>query len=379
MSVERIGPKWMEIDLLTYENNLRTLRDLVHPAEVIPSLKADAYGHGLLPLARACERVGLSTVAVATLDEAKLLRKAFLKCNILLLGAQPESSINDILNHRITPTVCTAEFAKEMSDRSRSLGLKTHAHVYVDTGMGRMGQKPDLLKAWFSDAQNLPGLHIDALYSHYAVADEISEEAKTYSKNQWQSLKELGKELGISNLHMANSAGLLAFPDSHAQAVRPGLLSYGISPFEGEDHPKGIRPVLSLRCRAQIVKAMTKGDTVSYGRTFAMPEDGFIATLPVGYGDGIPRNLASHLKVEVEGRRVPVVGRICMDMTMVHLGKDPVAHDAIFTLLGGRGPSMEDWAKGSERIPYEIVTGLGRRWTRCYLRNEKLEELVKPS
>ena len=378
MSVERTGPKWMEIDLHAYEENLKAIQTLAQPAEVIPSIKADAYGHGILPLARACERIGLRTVAVATLDEAKLLRKGFIKCDILVLGAQPESAVDELLNYRITPTVCSLEFAKALSQRSNSLGLTSKAHLYVDTGMGRMGQKPDDIKVWFSEAKSLPNLTFDSLYSHYAVADENSSEAVQYSKQQWAKLESLAQELGLSKRHMANSAGLMAFPESHAQAVRPGLLSYGISPFGEKTCPEGIQPILRLCCRAQIMKTMKKGDTVGYGRTFTLPEDGHIATLPVGYGDGLPRNLAPNLNIGVEGRSVPIVGRICMDMTMVYLGQKQVAEDATFILLGKGGPTMVDWAKGSGRIPYEIATGLGQRWTRCYLRHDKLEELVRP-
>ena len=367
------------MDLDIFESNLKIMLSHSQAQSLIPVIKADAYGHGATALARVCEQMGLPMVAVATMDEAIALRRQFIKIPILVMGALPQAAISDLLTYRITPTLCDRDFAIVLQRQSRLLGRKTAFHLYVDSGMGRMGQGPEELLLWVDELKSLDHIFCEGIYSHFAVSDEIDEHSEHFSQQQLQRLLQFVEASNIkAKLHMANSGGVIGHPESHLHYLRPGLLSYGISPRSDHRSIEGIRPIMRLCCRPLFIKNMKAGDSIGYGRSYVLPHDAKVMTLPVGYADGIPRNLGPHLKVGYKNKCYPVVGRICMDMMMVLIGEDEIPSEAEIVLLGQGALPIEDWSRDSGRIPYELLTGLGKRWSRCYTKGQQVVDIVRP-
>ncbi len=370
MSVEGIGPRWLEIDLGQLSTNLKAIAALAAPASVIPVIKADAYGHGAVEVARHLESEGCKLAAVGTLEEAVRLRREFIRMDLLLLAPLPAGEIPELLMHQITPTLTDAAAAQKLDEHARTLGLVVAAHLYLDTGMGRAGAGLDEVALEWEKIRHLKNVRIAALYSHLSAADEDDGDSRAFTLDQWRQLKEARKNLkgAPALLHIANSAGVLFHPECHAGAVRPGLLCYGLSPRPASPPPDPIRPVLAMKCRPLAVRVLEAGASVGYGRAFRLARRGRIMTLPVGYADGVPRRLAPHLQVLAGGRLFPVAGRICMDMMMVDLGDSEVDPDSEVTLIGAGAQDLHAWARWGETIPYELLAGLGRRWDRCYLK-----------
>ena len=379
MSVERLGLKWIEVDLDIFESNLKAMLKHSRAQSIIPVIKADAYGHGATALARVSELMGLPMVAVATMDEALALRRQFIKMPILVMGALPQSAISDLITYRITPTLCDRDFAIVLQRQSRMLGRKMPYHLYVDSGMGRMGQAPSELLTWVEELKTLDHIFCEGVYSHFAVSDETDEHSAIFTQEQIQRFLHFVEKSNLKGkLHLANSGAVIAHPESHLHYLRPGLLSYGISPRGDHVSIDGVRPIMRLCCRPLIIKHMKAGDSIGYGRSFVLRQDSKVMTLPVGYADGIPRNLGPHLQVGYRDKLYPVVGRVCMDMMMVLIGEDDIPSDAEIVLLGQGALPIEDWSRDSGRIPYELLTGLGKRWSRCYLKGQQVVDIVRP-
>lgn len=384
IGIDRLGVKWMEVDLDAYASNLDLIRRY-SGREVMPVLKADAYGHGAVALARVCEESGISTVIVASLDEGIELRRQGLRVDILILGNLPTSCISELLNYRLTPTLCDPDFALELDRLSRSRGVVTGGHLYVDTGMGRMGLRTDDSLGWWRELRNLTHVKVLWVYSHFAVADELNENSDGFSAEQCSELEAFLTKCGcVLSSHMANSAALLRCRTRHAEpcfrygtAVRPGLLTYGISPFGRQITMEKLSPLMRLCCRPVMIKRMKKGQSVGYGRTYVLNKDANIITLPVGYGDGIPRNLSQEFVIAIDGIRYPVVGHICMDMLMVNIGEHECSLDSEVEVLGGAALDIDQWSEISGRLPYEILTGLGPRWSRLYHKRGKEVYVLK--
>ncbi len=384
--VDRLGVKWMEVDLGLYASNLQLIRRQ-SGSEVMPVLKADAYGHGAVALSRVCEESGISTVVVASVDEGVELRRQGFRADILVLGNLPISCISELLNYRLTPTLCDPHFVLELDRLSRSRGVVTGGHLYVDTGMGRMGLGLADSLDWWRDLRCLSHVQVRWAYSHFAVADEMDDVSDRFSAEQGAVLESFLMRSGSGlSFHLANSAAVLRSSAGDGAswalggaAVRPGLLTYGVSPFGEKMALEGLSPLMRLCCRPVMMKRMRKGDSVGYGRSYVLGEDANIMTLPVGYGDGVPRSLGQGFMVAVDGVRYPVVGRVCMDMLMVDMGDQDCGFDAEVDVLGGAALDLLQWSEMSGRLPYEILTGLGPRWTKAYIKNGLLVDVVKRS
>lgn len=378
MTVERLGLKWVKVDLNAWESNLTWIKKRVAPAELMPVIKANAYGHGSLKMAQACEKLGLKWLVVATLREAIELRRGFVNSRILVLGATPESQISDLINYRVTATVCDVEYAIALNEQAKRVGQKIKVHVYIDTGMGRMGQAPEELAELVKALSKCDSLEMEGLYSHFAVSDELDSDSEEFTRQQWQRLSECFDNLEVKPplLHISNSGGVMNYSHPWGNAVRPGLICYGIAPGELREKDSSLKKVMSLHCRPLYIKKMKKGESVGYGRLFKLEKDTTILTLPVGYADGVPRRIARELYVSIKGKPYPVVGKICMDMMMVDLGQDEIDLKADVTLLGEDGPTIEQWSEWSDTIPYEIMTSIGRRWSYLYTRGSKVDEIV---
>lgn len=366
---------WAEISLPNLEHNYRALRALLpEGCRFLGVVKADAYGHGAVPVARKLEELGAEYLAVACLAEARELREAGVLTPILLLGYTPTDCAEELLRYGLTQTVYDLESARAFSAAAQAAGRRLRIHVKADTGMSRLGwlcneghrtEAADAIAAVCA----LPGLEAEGLFTHFADADGNEE----YTMGQFtrfldarQALEALGVRFKIC--HCAASAAVLNYPCTHMDMVRPGIALYGYYPapgLEGLDS-SGLLPVMALKTRVAAVRAVPAGTCVSYGCTARLERDSRLAVLPVGYGDGYPRLLSNRMEVLLRGRRCPVVGRICMDMCMVDVTDVPDAVPGDVAELYGREGLLEQAAALAGTIPYELLCNVNPRVPRIY-------------
>lgn len=366
---------WTEIDLSNLEHNYRALRAMLpQGCRFLGVVKADAYGHGAVQVARRLETLGAEYLAVACLDEALELRQAGITTPILILGYTPTERAEALLDNGITQTVYDVEMARALSDAAAAAGKTLKIHVKADTGMSRLGWLcggEDQSAAVEAIAQvcALPGLEAEGIYTHFANADG-DEDYTMLQFTRFLDLLEALKERGITFAirHCAASAAALKFPCTHLDMVRPGIALYGHYPdpsCEGLDGP-GLRPVMTLKTRVASVKAVPAGTPVSYGCTHMLDRETKLAALTIGYADGLPRLCSDKLEVLIGGQRAPVVGRICMDMCMADVTGLDVAPGDEVEVFGEHLP-IEDVAALAGTIQYELLCAVSPRVHRAYL------------
>ena len=366
---------WTEIDLSNLEHNYRALRAMLpQGCRFLGVVKADAYGHGAVPVARRLETLGAEYLAVACLDEALELRQAGITTPILILGYTPVERADSLLDNGITQTVYDVNMARALSDAAAAAGKTLKIHVKADTGMSRLGWlcgEEDQSAAVEAIAQvcALPGLEAEGIYTHFANADG-DEDYTMLQFTRFLDLLEALKDKGITFAirHCAASAAALKFPCTHLDMVRPGIALYGHYPdpsCEGLDGP-GLRPVMTLKTRVASVKTVPAGTPVSYGCTHVLDRETRLAALTIGYADGLPRLCSDKLEVLIGGQRAPVVGRICMDMCMADVtGLDVASGDEV-EVFGEHLP-IEDVAALAGTIQYELLCAVSPRVHRAYL------------
>ena len=366
---------WTEIDLSNLEHNYRALRAMLpQGCRFLGVVKADAYGHGAVQVARRLETLGAEYLAVACLDEALELRQARITTPILILGYTPTERAEALLDNGITQTVYDVEMARALSNAAAAAGKTLKIHVKADTGMSRLGWLcggEDQSAAVEAIAQvcALPGLEVEGIYTHFANADG-DEDYTMLQFTRFLDLLEALKERGITFAirHCAASAAALKFPCTHLDMVRPGIALYGHYPdpsCEGLDGP-GLRPVMTLKTRVASVKAVPAGTPVSYGCTHVLDRETKLAALTIGYADGLPRLCSDKLEVLIGGQRAPVVGRICMDMCMADVtGLDVAPGDEVEVF--GENLPIEDVAALAGTIQYELLCAVSPRVHRAYL------------
>ena len=366
---------WTEIDLSNLEHNYRALRAMLpQGCRFLGVVKADAYGHGAVPVARRLEQLGAEYLAVACLDEALELRQAGITTPILILGYTPVERANSLLDNGITQTVYDVDMARALSDAAAAAGKTLKIHVKADTGMSRLGWLcggEDQSAAVEAIAQvcALPGLEAEGIYTHFANADG-DEDYTMLQFTRFLDLLEALKDKGITFAirHCAASAAALKFPCTHLDMVRPGIALYGHYPdpsCEGLDGP-GLRPVMTLKTRVASVKTVPAGTPVSYGCTHVLDRETRLAALTIGYADGLPRLCSDKLEVLIGGQRAPVVGRICMDMCMADVTGLDVAPGDEVEVFGEHLP-IEDVAALAGTIQYELLCAVSPRVHRAYL------------
>ena len=366
---------WTEIDLSNLEHNYRALRAMLpQGCRFLGVVKADAYGHGAVQVARRLETLGAEYLAVACLDEALELRQARITTPILILGYTPTEWAEALLDNGITQTVYDVEMARALSDAAAAAGKTLKIHVKADTGMSRLGWLcggEDRSAAVEAIAQvcALPGLEAEGIYTHFANADG-DEDYTMLQFTRFLDLLEALKERGITFAirHCAASAAALKFPCTHLDMVRPGIALYGHYPdpsCEGLDGP-GLRPVMTLKTRVASVKTVPAGTPVSYGCTHVLDRETKLAALTIGYADGLPRLCSDKLEVLIGGQRAPVVGRICMDMCMADVTGLDVAPGDEVEVFGEHLP-IEDVAALAGTIQYELLCAVSPRVHRAYL------------
>ncbi|MDD2927497.1 MAG: alanine racemase [Candidatus Omnitrophica bacterium] len=365
-TAEHIGyrPTWAEIDLNNLEYNfLRIKERIACGTKILVTVKADAYGHGLIPTSERLESCGVDFLGVASIDEGIALRKAGIKSPILVLGLILKDHLSPLFEYDLTISVCDEELSAALNNKARLLRKKAKVHIKVDTGMGRIGILHYDAHKLVRKIHRFKHIKIEGIFTHFAFAD-INRKFTFYQIDLFDALiqKLAAEGITIPLVHAANSMGILSYCHSHFNMVRPGLVIYGL-------YPKGnlkvsLKPVLSLKTRVVFIKNVPAGCGISYGHEYITARPTRIVTLPIGYGDGYPRNLSNKAPVLIGGKRFRICGRICMDQIMVDVGKAAVKIGDEAVLIGAQGKNMittEELAGLSKTIPYEIVCGLGSR------------------
>lgn len=365
---------WAEIDFAAIVSNIEAIKKSIDKnTKIIAVIKADGYGHGAATIANTIGRNDdqIWGYAVATAKEAYLLREKGLKKPILLLG-HTFCDGEGLIKEEIRPTVFTYEFAKKMSEAALNLKKPCKIHIKVDTGMNRIGLKPDaegleLVKK----ISNLPQLEIEGIFTHFATADEENiTKAEKQFKTFTDFVKAVEEQAGITIplKHCSNSAGIVQMPEANLNAVRAGIILYGLWPSREvrETGKINLKPVLSLKSRIVYVKTVRANQEISYGGTFTTTRDTQVATVCIGYGDGYPRSLSNVGSVLIKGQRAPIVGRVCMDQFMIDITDidGDVQVGDIVTLIGSDGDeciTMEELGELSGRFNYELACDLGAR------------------
>jgi alanine racemase len=370
-----LRPAWVEVDHGAVAHNVRTLAAEVAPARLLAVVKADAYGHGAVPVARTVLRAGASWLGVALVEEALELRDAGISAPVLVLSEPHHAAADACAERAIAVTVCTLTGVQAFGAAGRRAGAKVAAHLKVDTGMHRQGCAPAELAGLVQAAMAEPGLEVDGLWSHFAVADEPAKRATTDAQlRRYREALAVAAAAGLAPRwrHLANSAGATLRDDARFDLVRAGIELYGLAPSPelAAEVAGRLRPALALRAAVSALRTVEAGERVSYGHRWAAPVRTRIATLPVGYADGLRRGLSGRIRVVLGGRSVPQVGTVTMDQVMVDVGEADVRVGEVATLLGDPAtgePGVGEWTAAMGTIDYEVTCGLSARLPRVHL------------
>lgn len=381
MSAER--PTWLEIDLSAVAANVRALRAVVGEKRLLFAVvKANAYGHGAEIVGPAALAAGADRLAVATLGEAVALRRVGVVAPILLLGYTPGHLGEALVRRQLAATLFDGETARAWSAVAEAAGARIPVHVKVDTGMHRLGIPPEDAPDLLALLARLPGLECEGIYTHFSTADENDQRYARRQLQRFTGLLDYLREAGLRPrlAHAANSAAILSLPESHLDGVRAGIALYGLHPSPEVSLPAGFRPVLSWKAQIAQVRCLAAGEPVSYGNTWTAPRPLTVAVLPVGYADGFPRSPVHWGSVLIQGRPAPIVGRVCMDMSVVDVteivGETPVAAGDEVVLIGrqqGAVLSAEEIARRTQTINYEVTSRLMARLPRLAVHREEAD------
>ncbi len=368
------------VDLDAIAFNMESMRrNIDRKTGMIGVIKTDAYGHGSVPVAEAIADY-VDGYAVATVDEAMLLRRNGITKMILILGVTHPSRYQDLIEEDIRPAIFTMEQAKPLSDLAVSMGKKAKIHFALDTGMRRIGMEADEAGADLAAAiAALPGIEAEGMFTHFSRADEGEKASSMAQLNRYLHFTELLKERGVEipMKHCANSAGIIDLPEANLNYVRAGITIYGMYPSEEvKKDLVPLKPALGLKSFVTYVKEIGPGEEISYGGTYVTEHTMRVATIPVGYGDGYPRSLSNCGYVLICGKRAPILGRVCMDQFMVDVTDIPgVGVDTPVTLIGKDGNeeiTMERLAELCGGFHYEMVCDIGKRVPRVYYRGGRV-------
>ena len=365
-------PTVAEIDLRSLEYNYRQLKKRIPKGvKLLAVVKADAYGHGAIPVALKLEELGVEYLGVAISDEGVVLRKGGVKTPILILGGIYKEDIDQVLQYELTPVVFQKESLKLLTKATERWPKKVRVHLKVDTGMGRLGVPLNLWPTFLKELKKFSKIEIEGILSHFSLTDD-QDGYTTYQWREFQRAVAMAKKMGISckYLHMAGSAILTAFPSYSGNLVRPGIMLYGSYPSPVFKNVIQLKPVLTLKTHIHFLKRVPPGTKISYGGIFVTKRESLIATLPIGYADGYSRHLSNKGEVLIRGRRAPVVGRVCMDFMMVDvtdIQKVSLGDEVI--LMGRQGRQQitaEEIAEKINSISYEVLCLIGKRVPRVY-------------
>ena len=364
-------PAVIKTDLGRLAENYRLIREHAGDRPVMAVVKANAYGHGLVRVAQHYEALGAEWLAVALLEEGIALRKAEVRCPILVFGGYNPKQIPEFLRWELNLTVGSLGFLQSVESVAHQQGTSANIHLKLDSGMGRIGTRTEEAAALIKAAVRSKVVMLRGIYSHLACADDPKHPLTPLQIQRFLEALRIFDDLGESPpmRHLANSGGVLHFPESHLDCIRPGILLYGVYPDPASQRMLPVRPALSLRAEISFVKQIPAGESVSYGATWTASQPTTLATIPVGYGDGYRRHLSNQASVLIQGHRFPIRGRVCMDQFLVDLGGQSVLLGESATLIGEQDSEIitaEELAELCETIPYEILTGLNKRLPRVY-------------
>ena len=377
MYKEAIRPAWAEISLGNLDYNIKNIiKKVGRDVEVIGVIKADGYGHGSVRVAEVLRKNGVKTFAVATLSEVIALREGGITEEIIMLGLTPDLYADTIIQYDITPVVCSLSNAAAISRAAETSGKIIKGFVAIDTGMGRIGYQtedpdaiPEILRM-----ETLPGFQVKGIFSHFATADAAD---KTYAKEQEKKYNRFCEKLTaaggkIPMRTFANSAAVMELPSVHFDAVRPGIILYGCYPSAEVDKGQlDLKPAMSVKANIIHLKKVPAGSTIRYGRKFTASRESLIATLALGYADGLPRPYSQVGKVIVNGMLAPIAGNICMDQCMVDVTDVPdVKLGDEVIIMGSDGQNTilaDDIGDATGTINYEIVCAFGQRLPKVYI------------
>lgn len=365
---------WSEIDTRAIARNVEAFRDYIPASSLFMAvIKADGYGHGALPVARAAASAGADRFGVATVDEALELVEGGIKRPVQVLSEPPLESLPEVVSAGIIPAATRLAFVEELSRVATRQGVTATYHLKVDTGMGRIGIRPEDASRFLLHAAKLPSVQAEGIFSHFATADvEGDWEARNQARVFGEMLRGLAQDqISVPLKHLANTPGTILMPDAHHSMVRVGLGIYGLYPSaECRKHIK-LEPALTVKARATFVKSVSIGEGVGYGLTWHAYQPCEIATLPLGYADGIPRLASNKMEVLWRGQRVEQVGRVCMDQFMVALPSGcGVAVGDEFVIIGAQDNEhieMDELAAHAQTVNYELTCSLGGRLEKIYL------------
>ena len=377
---------WADVDLDALAHNYRAIRaHIPSDCQFLGVMKADAYGHGAVPVSHALVELGAEYLAVSNLEEAVQLRRGGIRAPILILGYTPPMYAENMIYLDLTQEIHSLEYAKELNDALNGTNFILNTHMKLDTGMTRIGftayEDEQTLEEMVQVAR-LPHLQVEGVFMHFCVADSRSPEDEAFTHLQYRRFEDALDFLQTRGIrpeirHCCNSGATLLYPEYAMDMVRPGVMTYGVCPSDEAAGILELQPVLRLYTTVSQLRDIPAGRDISYGRTYTTAEDRRIAVLSIGYADGLSRSLSGNIEFLLRGKRVPVVGRICMDMCMVDVTDVPDAQvgDAV-TVIGTELP-CENISNRLGTIPYEVLCGINKRIPRIYLQNGKASEILQ--
>jgi alanine racemase len=370
-----------EIDLSAFRHNLTEIRSLVAPkVKIMAVVKADGYGHGAIPCAKAAVEAGTDWLGVAILEEGVELRESGVIAPILVMGGIFPNEVEELIRHDLSTSLSSLPLAERLNQQAEKQGKTVGVHLKVDTGMGRLGMHPEELLSFVEQIQPMKNLRLEGIFTHLSSSDEPDTE---YTQLQFSRLVEAltplkAKGISLPLIHTANSAAILTVADSHLNMVRPGIILYGALPSPAlkptvdamNAHDVHFRPVMRWKSKILHINKVPKGTPLSYNRQFTTDRESRIATLPVGYGDGLNRALSNNMDVLIRGQRAPQVGVICMDLTLIDVTDiEGVIVEDEAVLIGTQGEetiTADEMAEQCGTISYEILCNVGKRVPRVY-------------
>ncbi|MGD8752106.1 MAG: alanine racemase [Anaerolineales bacterium] len=367
-----IRPTHVEVDLQRLTANLRAIQEKVAPAQVMPILKANAYGHGLVEVAKHMQTLGADYLGVAVLEEGILLREQGISIPILVLGGILGNQVPHFLRHDLTITASSIEKLCQVEEVAEAMGLRAKVHLKIDTGMERIGVHYYSAEDFLETALKCKYVDLEGIFSHFANADAADLSHARLQIERFQQVLYFYEKRGLPPprlRHMANSGAILQLPEATFDLVRPGILLYGVYPSPEVARSVTVQPALSWKSRVVYFKVIKPGHPVGYGSAWQSDHMVRAVTVPVGYGDGYFRSTSGKAHVLIRGKKYPVVGRVAMDQIVVNIEWDSAYNDdevALIGEMGGQSISVEDMAAWAGTIPYEILTNINTRVPRVY-------------
>ncbi len=372
--MEKLGFTFAEVNLGNVSYNISRIKKVILPStKIMAVVKADGYGHGAAEVSKAALKAGVDYLSVASLKEAMELREAGIESPILILSESIQDGVEKIIDLGLTQTVYTYKLAESLSKEAKVKNRDARIHVKVDTGMNRVGVAPNDAVSLIKRISALDNIVIEGIFTHFSKAENVKDD---FTKKQLESFKKVLTEVEtngfkISIKHAANSAATLFYPETHLDMIRIGLSIYGLYPPGNSSRPINLKPALSFKTKITYLKRVPKGTPLSYGGTYVTQKETTIATLPVGYADGLSRRLSNKGSVLIRGKRLPISGNVCMDLTLIDVDNLDVEVGDEVVLIGRQGNeeiTADEIAELEGTINYEVVCGIGKRVPRIYIK-----------